>query len=292
MAKLRSVDGSRSSGRLGWLKPPKGGPDGTMSLLDHLRELRYRVFVSLVVIVSVAIGSAFFYENLVRFITDPYDQAKREVMEATAGKANIALTNLGVTSPFTLAVIACALAGLVLASPFWLYQVWAFFAPALFKNEKRYVLTFVGTATPLFLVGCYLGYVVWPRGVSLMLSFTPPNLDIVNLLEMVDFLQKQVMIMLVFGVSFTSPVLVVMLNLAGLVRGHHLGRYRKFVVLGSTIFAAVVTPTVDPFSMLALTLPVVVLFFIAEIICRMIDRKRGITKASAAEFSPKLDEEE
>lgn len=279
-----------ATGRFGWLKPPKGGPGATMSLIEHLMEIRYRVTVSVLAIAVASAISGFFYESLIRFVTDPYDQAKREVLAASGGTANIVLTNIGVVSPFTLAIVASVLSGVVFTSPFWLYQVWAFFAPALLKNEKRYVLGFVGSATPLFLVGCYLGYLIWPRGVALMLSFTPPNLDILNMLEMVDFLQKQIMIMLVFGISFMIPVLVVMLNFAGIVRGYQLARYRKFVILGSTIFAAAVTPTVDPFSMLALTIPVVALFLVAEIICRIADRRRGITAQSAAEFSPEIDE--
>lgn len=288
---MTSTTTAEGSGRFDWLKPPKGGPGGTMSLIDHLRELRYRVTISVVAIVVVSIACAFFYRTLMTFITNPYNQAKDAVMAATEGSATIELTNIGAVSPFTLAVVACVLAGVVISSPIWLYQIWAFFAPALLKQEKKYVLAFVGAATPLFLLGCWVGYIVWPRGVALMLSFTPPDMDIVNLLEIVDFLQKQIMIMLVFGVSFVLPVLLVMLCLAGVVHGFQLGRYRKFVVLGSTVFAAVVTPTVDPFSMLALVLPMTVLFMVAEVICRIIDRKRGITEASYAEFNPELDDE-
>lgn len=276
-------------GRFGWLKPPKGGPGGTMTLIDHIRELRYRLTIAVLGIVVFSGLSAFFYEDLMRFITAPYEQAKADVMAATGGAATIELTNVGVVSPFTLAVIGCLLSGLVLSSPIWLYQLWAFVAPALLKNEKKYVLIFVGTASPLFILGSVLGYIVWPRGVALMLSFTPQGLDIINLLDMVDFLQKEVMIMLVFGVSFVLPVLLVMLNLAGVVHGFQLAKARKFVVLGSFVLAAVVTPTVDPFSMLALVLPMTLLFLVAEVVCRIIDKKRGITEESYAEFNPELD---
>lgn len=260
-----------------------------MTLLDHIRELRYRVTVAVLAIAVFSLMASFFYEDVVRFITAPYQQAKDEVMKASGGSATIELTNLGVVSPFTLAVVGCLIVGVVASSPIWLYQVWAFVAPALLKNEKKYVLSFVGAAAPLFIVGCWLGYIIWPRGVALMLSFTPQGMDIINLLEMVDFLQKEVMIMLVFGVSFVLPVLLVMLNLAGVVHGYQLGRARKFVVLGSTVLAAVVTPTVDPFSMLALVIPMTILFLVAEMVCRVIDKKRGITAESQAEFNPELD---
>lgn len=279
---------TKSGGRFSWLKPPAGGPGGTMTLMDHLRELRYRVTIMVIAIGSTAIASGFFYEPLMRLVTNPYEQAKTDVIAATKGTATIELTNIGVMSPFNLAIISCLLAGLVISSPVWLYQVWAFFAPALLKNEKKYVLGFVGFATPLFLGGCVLGYFVWPRGVSLMLSFTPQGMDIINLLEMSDFLQKQIMVMLVFGLSFVLPVLIVMLNLARVVHGYQLAKGRKFVILGSTIFSAVVTPTVDPFSMLALVLPMTLLFLVAEVVCRIVDRSRGITEETVKEFNPSV----
>jgi sec-independent protein translocase protein TatC len=261
-----------------------------MTLMDHIRELRYRVTIAVIAIAVFSLLASFFYEEVVRFITAPYQQAKEAVLEATGGSATIELTNLGVVSPFTLAVVGCLLVGLVASSPVWLYQLWAFVAPALLKNEKKYVLGFVGAAAPLFILGCALGYVIWPRGVALMLSFTPQGMDIINLLEMVDFLQKEVMIMLVFGISFVLPVLLVMLNLAGVVRGYQLAKARKFVVLGTTVMAAVVTPTVDPFSMLALVIPMTALFLVAELVCRILDRRRGITAESAAEFNPDLED--
>ncbi len=189
-------------------------------------------------------------------------------------------------------MIACVLAGLVISSPIWLYQIWAYLAPALLKHEKKYVLVFIGGATPLFLAGCALGYIVWARGIEIMLSFTLRDLDVVNMLDMTDFLQKEILIMLVFGVSFVLPVLLVMLNLAGVVHGFQLGKARKFVILGSTIFAAVATPTMDPFSMLAMVIPMSLLFFLAEGVCRLIDKSRGITEATYAEFNPELDDDE
>ena len=263
-----------------------------MSLMDHLRELRYPLTIAVGAIVVGAIISGFFYESLVPFVTNPFNQAKAWVEENTNGTAEIMLTAQNVVSPFTLAVVACLLAGLVVTSPIWLYEIWAFFAPALLKKEKKYVLTFVAAATPLFLAGCWVGYIIWPRGVAIMVGFTPQGFEIKNLLDMVDFLQKQVMIMLVFGASFMLPVLLVMLNLAGVVHGFQLGKYRKLVVLGSTIFAAAVTPTVDPFSMLSLVVPVTLLFFVAELVCRIIDKRRGITEESYAEFNPDIEPEE
>ena len=204
--------------------------------------------------------------------------------------AQTMIVNNGVVSPFTLAVIACIAGGIVLSSPVWLYQLWAFVAPGLVAKEKKYALGFLGAALPLFLGGAALGYFVWPKGIAVLLSFTPQDMDIVNLLDMSSFLSMELKVILVFGLSFLLPVVLVGLNLAGVVRGYQLKRARRFVLFGSVVFAAIATPSTDPFSMLALAVPLSVMFFIAELICRAWDRKRGISEETAAEFAVDLDD--
>lgn len=276
-------------GRFSWLRPPQGGPDGTMSLTDHLRELRYRVTIASFAIALASIACIFFYRELIEVIMAPYYAAVEELKQSRPD-AQTLIVNDGVVSPFTLAVIACVSGGIVLSSPVWLYQVWAFIAPGLLAKEKRYALAFIGAAVPLFFAGATLGYLVWPKGISVLLSFTPEDMDIVNLLEMSSFLGMELKVILVFGISFLLPVVLVALNMAGVVRGYQLKRARKFVLFGSVVFAAIATPSTDPFSMLALAVPLSVMFFIAELICRSWDRKRGITEETAAEFAVDLDD--
>lgn len=275
--------------RLGWLRPPEMAPDGSMALMDHLREIRYRVTVSAIFVVIATIGSAFFFRELVEFILWPYYTAREQVL-ADNPNAQFLLTNDGVIAPFTLAVIASLLSGLIVSSPFWLYQLWAFIAPGLVVKEKKYALGFIGSAAPLFLLGCALGYWVWPKGIAVMLSFTPKDMDITNLLEMTKFLSLEIKLILVFGASFLLPVVLVALNLAGVVHAHHLAKSRRFVIFGTFVFAAIATPSTDPFSMLALALPMVILYFIAELICRIIDKKRSITEESVADFAIDVDD--
>ncbi len=270
--------------RLGWLRPPRPSEDGTMALVDHLREVRYRLTISVVAIVVVALGSIFFYRELIQFILQPYFTARAALMAANPG-AETLIVNDGVVRPLTLAVIACVMAGVVVSCPVWMYQLWAFVAPGLISQEKKYALGFLGAAIPLFLMGCTLGYFVWPKGIAVMLGFTPQGLDIVNLLEMSSFLALEIKIILVFGVSFLLPVILVALNLAGVVRGYQLVKSRKFVIFGTFVFAAVATPSTDPFSMLALSLPMTLLYMIAEAICLVLDKRKGITKEDAAEWS-------
>lgn len=270
--------------RLGWLRPPEQSPDGTMALLDHLKEVRYRLTISVIAVVLGAVGSIFFYDQLVRFILKPYFTAKVAI-EASRQGAQIDIVNYGVLGAFTLAVIACAVTGILVSCPVWMYQLWAFIAPGLLSKEKKYAVGFLGAAIPLFLTGCALGYVIWPKAITVMLGFTPKGLDIKNLLDMSAFLSLEIKIILVFGVSFLLPVILVALNLAGVVKGHQLVKSRKFVIFGTFIFAAVATPSTDPISMLALALPMTILYMIAEAICLILDKRKGITEDVVADWS-------
>ncbi len=275
--------------RFGWLRPPEQSEDGTMALMDHLREVRYRLTISVIAIVVAAVASIFFYNELVQFILQPYYTAKNAI-EASREGSKFLIVNNGVLGAFTLGVIACALTGVIASCPVWMYQLWSFIAPGLVSKEKRYALGFLGAAVPLFLLGCALGYVIWPKGITVMLSFTPKGLDITNLLDMGEFLSLEIKIILVFGVSFLLPVILVALNMAGVVKGHQLVKSRKFVIFGTFVFAAVATPSTDPISMLALALPMTVLYMIAEAICLILDKRRGITKETVADWSIDVDD--
>ncbi|HMR49081.1 MAG TPA: twin-arginine translocase subunit TatC [Arachnia sp.] len=275
--------------RFGWLRPPKATEDGRMSLYDHLRELRYRVTISALAVLIASLGCIFFYAQLIDFMVSPWTIAKEAVLKANPD-AQLQMMNLGVLAPFTLAVIACLVTGVIVSSPVWLYQIWAFVAPGLVKKERKYALAFLGSAIPLFLLGCALAFIVWPRGIAMLLSFTPEHMDIINMLEMSQFLGMQIKLILVFGLSFVLPVVLVGLNVVGLIRGYQLGRARRFVVFGAVVFAAMATPTTDPFTLAALAVPIIGLFLIAEVVCRLLDKRKGITAETAAEFAIDLDD--
>jgi sec-independent protein translocase protein TatC len=273
--------------RFAWLRPPQGGADGTMSLMDHLRELRYRVTVAASAIILGAIVSAFFYNQIVAFVLAPWARAKSAL---TAADADLMIANNGVTQAFTVAVLLCLVAGIFFAAPVWLWQVWAFVAPGLLAKEKKYSLVFVAVSLPLFFAGCALGYYVWPKGIEVLLSFTPSNMGITNILDVANFLSLEIKVVLVFGLSFLLPVVVVGLNMAGVVRGYQLKKARKMVIFGSVVLSAVATPTTDPFSMLALAVPITLMFLIAEVICRTWDKKRGISEQAVEEFAIDLED--
>ncbi|HMQ39393.1 MAG TPA: twin-arginine translocase subunit TatC, partial [Micropruina sp.] len=148
-----------------------------MSLGDHLRELRYRVLFSLVWIVLGMIVVAVFYNQAYVFLAQPWLQA-RDILSETNPELSTQMVLSGVTSPLSLALKICGVGGLVLASPIWLYQIWAYIVPALLAKEKRWALIFLSVALPLFLAGVAVGYLVLPQGISVLMSFTPQSVPI------------------------------------------------------------------------------------------------------------------
>jgi len=257
---------------LKWLKPPPLPADGSMTLFEHLRELRYRLVVAGVAIVAGTILAWFFQDQLVAVLKHPYFLATEDLKARNPG-ANTDLVNTGIASPFTLALKVSGLAGLILTAPIWLWQVWSFIMPGLLAREKKWAVIFISAATPLFLAGVAVGYIVLPKGISVLLSFTQDG--VTNLQDLNQFLSFLMRFMLVFGVAFLIPLVVLMLNILGVIKAKQLSKYRMYVVFGTFVFGAVATPSTDPFSMLALALPMTILFLAAEVIAHILDRGKA-----------------
>jgi sec-independent protein translocase protein TatC len=173
----------------------------------------------------------------------------------------------------------CAMATVVVGSPYWLYQIWAFVVPGLHPHEKRWTRVFATVAGPLFVAGVAVGYYVLPKGLTVLIGFTPASIQ--SLVEFGDYFRFLTRMLLVFGIAFEIPLFVVMLSLAGVVSGKSLAAYRPWIVLGTFVFAAVATPSTDPFSMLMLAIPMTILFLVSEGIARVIDRRRHRRAAEA-----------
>lgn len=240
-----------------------------MALADHLRELRARMLRSVLVLVVGFVVALFFYDQLLDLIARPYFDA----MDRLGRKVNSELVFSGIGGPLMVQLKLCGVAAVVATSPYWLLQIWGFILPGLHPHEKRWTRVFAAIAGPLFILGVLVGYYVLPKGIEVLVGFTPLNAT--NLVEFSDFFSFIVRMLLVFGVAFEIPLFVVMLNLAGVVSGRALGRYRPWIVIGTMVFAAVATPSTDPFSMLMLAIPMLLLFAVAEIIARLVDRSRG-----------------
>lgn len=260
------------------------GADGRMALSDHLRELRARLIRSAIVVV-VSFGVAlFFYDQLLDLIFIPYNEARERLDQDV--KTEPVVSDLG--GPLLLQLKLCGIVGLIAASPFWLYQIWAFILPGLHATERKWSRIFAAIAGPLFFAGVATGYMILPKAIEVLISFTPQ--DTTNLVDFGRFFSFTTRMLLVFGISFEIPLFVVLLNLAGVVSGKALGRYRPWIVIGTFVFAAVATPSTDPFSMLFLAGPMLVLFGIAEVIARLSDRARArndpMTQVGDDEVSP------
>jgi sec-independent protein translocase protein TatC len=265
------------------LQPPPPSPDGTMSLYDHLRELRYRVIVSAVAVIVTSVLAAFFYRPILNVVMWPWDSALVDLKQWNSDIAT-QVVNRDISGPFMLALKVSVVAGLLAACPIWLFQLWQFIIPALLEKEKKYARNFMLSAIPLFLTGCAVGYFVMPKGISVMLQFTPADLGITNQLDLNSFLQLELLLILLFGVSFLLPVVLVMVNLAGVVTGEQLGKARMFSVFGCFVFGAIATPSTDPFSMIALALPMAIMYMAAEVICRRNDKRKAKKLAASSDL--------
>ncbi len=245
------------------------GEGGRMALADHLRELRARL-LRVALLLSVAIVVAwFFYPQLLNLILDPYYAAQKSLDGRVSTEAYIQ----GAGGPLLIQLKICAFAAVVLTSPIWLLEIWGFIVPGLHPNERRWTRIFALVAGPLFIIGVAIGYYVLPKGLQVLLSFTPANVK--SLLEFTEYFSFFTRMLLVFGIAFEVPLFVILLNLAGVVRGATLARYRPWIIIGAFVFAAVATPSTDPFSMLMLAIPMTCLFMVSEVVARTVDRRRG-----------------
>lgn len=250
-----------------------------MPLADHLRELRNRLAKAMLAIVVVTVVAAFFYNDIINFLTKPIldsvgcQQTFAQLAKSSNQKQCAEITINGLLAPFTLALQVSLMAGVVIASPIWLYQLWAFVAPGLHRHEKKYAYAFVFTGAPLFFAGAFFAYKVLPTTAKVLIDFTP-NGDIKNLLPLDDLLQLVTRMVIVFGLSFELPLLLVMLNLTGVLTGRRMLGWWRGMILGITVFAAVATPSTDPLSMLALAGPIWVLYFGAVAFSLLNDKRR------------------
>jgi sec-independent protein translocase protein TatC len=265
---------------LKWLKPPPVPPDGTMTLFEHLRELRYRLVVSILAILVGMIVAWFFRYELLDILQRPYFQAI-DALKTKNPDSTTLLVNINLTSPLTLSLKVSALAGLILTAPFWLYQLWAFVVPGLLAKEKKWALIFIAAATPMFVGGVIVAYVVLPKAITVLLSFTQSGVS--NLQDINAYLSFLLRLMVVFGLGFLIPLVVLMLNIVGVIKAKQMAKYRSLVIFGTFVFGAVATPSTDPFSMLAVALPMALLFLGAEVIAHVLDRRKAQRAALAGD---------
>ena len=239
-----------------------------MSLGDHLRELRNRLTIAAAAILIGGVLGWVYYERILGALTQPlYDIAKQR----HSGVVNINFS--GMTDAFSIQINVSLFVGLLLASPVWLMQIWGFIVPGLTKKEKRVARLFIVAAVPLFIAGCAVAFFIVPRAVAVLLSFTPPGAY--NLQQATDYLNFVLKFIVAFGLAFLLPVFMVALNLVNVLSAKNMIRAWRPAVMVIFVFAAVMTPTPDPWSMLVLAAPMVLLYFSAVGVCTLLDRRKA-----------------
>ncbi|MFG2845188.1 twin-arginine translocase subunit TatC [Kitasatospora sp. NPDC048296] len=243
-----------------------------MALADHLRELRNRVVKSVLAIVLFAIIAAIYHKQIEHFLLEPLPQCPTKQDSDQYHGRCAQVSNIGLTAGFNWMLKVALTAGVVAAVPVWLYQVWAFVAPGLHRHEKKYAVIFMACGAPLFLTGVACAIWVMPTMVEMLISFTPS--DTTPILPPEDYFDVATRMVLVFGLGFEFPLLLVMLNMVGIVTGKRLLSWWRGMVMGITVFTAFATPGADPVSMLLLAMPIWALYFAAVAVALLNDRRK------------------
>lgn len=280
MAKLPdTVVGARVLGNRIMATRRQANPDGRMPLIDHIRELRTRVVRALLALVAGSVVGLIpaVYNRLWRFIDHPFAKASAALCRShghlSCTGINNSLVVTAIFDPLSIRIEIAFFFGLIVTSPVWLYQLWAFIAPGLHAREKRYTYAFVGAAVPLFVIGAGLAYLVMSRGLTFLLGLTPAG---VNVLPSVSTYLSYVMAMILgFGLTFELPLALVLLNFARILTHERFRKWRRVMIFAVFVFAGIATPSPDPLTMMLLAAPCVVLVEVAEVIVWLHDRSRA-----------------
>jgi sec-independent protein translocase protein TatC len=260
-----------------------------MSLVAHLTELRNRIAKALLALLIATAVSFWWYEHgLGEFIRAPYCGLAPDLRYGGDASGGCGLLITDVFGGVFIRLKVAFLAGAVLSAPFWLYQLWAFITPGLKRNEKRYGIGFVVVSTLLFALGALLAYLSLAKGLELLLGLAGDG--VVIALTAQDYIGFVLSLLVAFGVSFEVPLIAVALNLVGVLSYEVLSRSRRWIFFLTIVFAAFVTPTQDPFTMLLMAGPMIVLFEVAIQIARVVDKRRA-RRAAVEHFHDLGDDE-
>ncbi|WP_367302648.1 twin-arginine translocase subunit TatC [Subtercola boreus] len=241
--------------------------DGRMSLGAHLVEFRKRIFRALLGVAIGAIIGWLLSDQILVALATPVN-----TITSTQGRG-ASLNFTDVSQAFDLRLQIAITVGIVLSSPVWLYQIWAFLVPGLTRREKQYAVGFVLTAVPLFLAGCAAGWYVLPHMVSILTSFAPQ--DTTNIINAGTYYSFVLKLVVAIGIAFVLPVLLVLLNFAGILSATSILKSWRIAILVIILFCAIATPSADVFSMFLLAIPMIFLFYSAALIAWIHDRRKA-----------------
>jgi sec-independent protein translocase protein TatC len=274
MAKLPgAIQGARIVGQQYVRSQRRANPEGRMPLFDHLRELRNRIVKMALALIAGMIVGFIFFEPAWHVIERPLCHT---TVDGHSGCATPGVNQLILNSPldpFYLRVKVAFIVGVILSSPVWLYQLWAFIAPGLYAREKRWGRVFLGTAVPLFLLGTVLAYLSLGRAMHYLLGLTPTGVG--NYIQVDLYMSFVMTMMLAFGIAFLLPLLIVMLNQAGILTHERFRKWRRVLIFGVFLIAGMANPSPDPITMLILGGACVALVEVAEFIVWRHDRRKA-----------------
>ncbi|MFF2390155.1 twin-arginine translocase subunit TatC [Agromyces sp. NPDC058104] len=237
-----------------------------MSLGAHLIELRKRLFISAIAIV-VGMVAGWVLTDL--YVWDALQDPVQRVAEARGDDTAIVFQTI--SSSFDLMLQISLTLGIVISSPVWLYQIFAFLVPGLSSRERKFTFAFFASAIPLFFAGCFAGWFVLPNIVKLMTSFVPEGGEtLLTAKEYIDFVLKLVV---AIGIAFVVPVFIVLLNFAGVISAASIIKSWRVAILVIVLFTAIATPSADVVSMFMLAIPMIGLYFAAWFIASLHDRR-------------------
>lgn len=243
-----------------------------MTVVEHLEELRRRIIIALAVVALCSIAGFVLFDQILDLLLRPYRDALLRLPEearppgALAGK----LIYSSPIDPFVTFLKVGFFSGLLLALPIVLYQVWRFITPGLTSRERRFAVPFVLSSVVLFAAGLVFSYVIIPRGLAFLLSFGSESL--IPLLTVDRYISFVIVLTLSFGLSFEFPLVMIFLAAAGVITTAQMRRWRRYVYFGLVVFAAVITPTQDPYTMLLMTAPLILFYEAAIVVARFLRR--------------------
>lgn len=262
--------------RLPWRrKADPGPPVGQMTVVEHLEELRRRIIISALAVAG-GLGLAFlFYDPLLSFLVDPYCETLVPLLAERSDEpvsSNCRLIFVGPAEGFAVRIRVSLYTGVGIAMPVLLWQLWRFVTPALHPREKRWAVPFVVSAIVLFLMGAGLAYWTLPRAFEFLLTVAGDQVD--PLLSVGPYLSFVTLMMLTFGIGFEFPILLIFLQLAEIIEPHQLGQFRRYAIVMIVVLVAILTPSGDPISLLALSIPMYLFYEASALIGRLLLRRR------------------
>ncbi len=244
---------------------------GTMSVLEHLAELRSRMIKAAVAVLVGSIIAYFLYDPMLNFFTQPYCHV--------SGKEACSLYVTGPLDGFALRIKISGYGGMFIASPVILWQLWRFITPGLHSKEKRYAIPFVFASVLLFAAGAMVAYLIFPHALTFLQSAGGSQLR--QIYTPSSYLNLIVLLMVAFGLSFEFPVVLVALEIVGVITPQKLAASRRWAIVIIFAVAAVAIPSSDPFSLFAMAIPLVVFYEVAIIVGRLVLRRKKQAQIAA-----------